>query len=174
MLIRAENSLHNFPANVRYIGGMKRTVRKAAYVLLLTLSASLLFGCGGGSSSSGVSQNAGIYAGTLNVGTSSPTFSGNSLEYFRLRVNSDGTVTDLIPDPNCSATEVFTPKADHIEVLIVKQCFDSDLGSCTFVYEGSFTFLLSKTGMFVLLGADFACDAVHGYVSTFGTLTKIQ
>ena len=32
---------------------MKRTKRKTAYVLLLTLSASLLFGCGGGTTTSG-------------------------------------------------------------------------------------------------------------------------
>ena len=32
---------------------MKRAIRKTAYVLLLTLSASLLFGCGGGTTTSG-------------------------------------------------------------------------------------------------------------------------
>ena len=144
------------------------------HLAAFSLMTSLLIGCGGGSSSSGITQYAGTYAGTLNVGMSSPTVFGDSPEFFHWRVNSDGTITDLIPDPNCSSTEAYIPKGESIEAIIVQQCTDPDLGLCYFAYEGSITFLKSNTGIFVQLSGDFACDKASGRVSTFGTLTRMQ
>ncbi len=81
---------------------MKRAKRKTAYVLLLTLSASLLFGCGGGSSSSGVGSPAptpyaGIYDGVLNVTAQGLGVSVSDTAPYRIVVGVDGQVTESSP-----------------------------------------------------------------------------
>tara|TARA_B100001971_G_scaffold135949_1_gene125548 strand:+ start:103 stop:567 length:465 start_codon:yes stop_codon:yes gene_type:complete len=77
---------------------MKLTMRKTAYLLLAVVSASLLFGCGGGSTSGGVgTSTSGFYRGTISwsgYNTCGRQIPGSGK--VEITIRSDGT---LVFDP---------------------------------------------------------------------------
>jgi hypothetical protein len=88
---------------------MNRTIKKTAYFLLLTLSASLLFGCGGGTTTSGSafdSSHGGYYEvyGNVEVCVGSYCDSG-SVSGLVVHVSTTGRVTDTADfAPYCSSS----------------------------------------------------------------------
>ena len=120
---------------------MKRTIRKTAYVLLLTLPTSLLVGCGGGSSSSGVGSPAptpyaGIYDGVLNLTAQGLGGSVTDSVPYRVLVGVDGQVTASSPGFSGTATCDDDGKRYYLTSNILEyseggNCYEPNLGNCS-------------------------------------------
>jgi hypothetical protein len=120
---------------------MKRTIKKTAYLLLLTLSTILLFGCGGGSSSSGVGSPAptpyaGVYNGVVNVSAQGSAGSVTDSLNFRIVVGVDGEVTGYVPGSSGSGSCEDSGKRYYLNDNILADsgtinCYFPSTGSCS-------------------------------------------
>ncbi len=146
---------------------MKRTIKKTAYLLLLTLSTSLLFGCGGGSSSSGVGSPgptpyAGIYDGVLNVAAQGFGASVSDTVPYRIVVGVDGQVTGSSPGFSGTATCDDDGKKHYLTSNILEysetgNCYEPNLGSCS--VEATTRFVFNTAAASVSGSAKFFCQA---------------
>jgi hypothetical protein len=146
---------------------MQRTIKKTAYFLLLTLSASLLFGCGGGSSSSGVGSPAptpyaGIYDGVLNLTAQGIGGSVSDSVPYRVVVGVDGQVTESLPGFSGTTTcdddgKKYYMTNNILEYSETVNCYDPNLGSCS--VEGSTRYVFNTIATSISGSAKFFCQS---------------
>ncbi len=157
---------------------MKRTIRKTAYLLLLTLSTSLLFGCGGGTSSSGaVTSYAGQYDGTLNVLVRGLGETLSQSYPYRVVVGVDGLVTAGNPNASVAGTCNWSPgprfiSGNSISASEQTTCSISGFGTCSVSAYQKIVFsnsAASTSGTFVFNCPDGRLDAsLTGYLNKTG------
>jgi hypothetical protein len=153
---------------------MKHTIRKTAYLLLVALSASLLFGCGGGSSSSGVGSPAatpyaGVYDGVLNLTAQGLGISVSDSAAYRVIVGVDGQVTDSSPGFSGAATchddgKPYYLAGNVLESSTTINCSFPSLGTC--IVEGSTRYVFNAAAGSVSGSATYFCQAGN-FTATF-------
>ena len=153
---------------------MKRTIKKTAYLLLVALSASLLFGCGGGSSSSGVGSPAatpyaGVYDGVLNLTAQGLGISVSDSVAYRVIVGVDGEVTESLPGFSGAGSCDDDPTryyltANVLELSMTINCSFPSLGTC--IVEGSSRYAFNAAAGSASGSATYFCQAGN-FTATF-------
>ena len=144
------------------------------HLAAVSLMTSLLLGCGGGSSSSGVGQPhatpyAGVYDGVLNLSAQGLGVSVSDSAAYRLIVGVDGEVTTSLPGFSGKGTcdddtARYYLTGNVLESSSTINCSFPSLGTC--VVEGSIRFVFNNTAASASGSATYFCQAGN-FTATF-------
>jgi len=146
-------------------------LKHLAGVFVLT---SLLLGCGGGSSSSGVGQPhatpySGVYDGVLNLTAQAAGAVLSTSEAYRLIVGVDGEVTESLPGFSGTGTcdddgKKYYLTGNVLDGSVTTNCYEPSLGTCS--VEATFRYVFNAAAASMSGSARYFCQAGN-FTATF-------